>query len=365
MQKILIIGNGKIGTSVKVLLDYLSGKTRSMTIRDVSLVQKLASVKYEVVDYLALTKESDGESKFLDLLEEASIVINALPFFLCETVAQAAFNAYCSYIDFTEDHEAINKVYSIYSKDTSLTCAPGCGLAPGFVNYLGNFLSCSFDKPESLLMMVGALPKHINYSDNDIDGTYNLTWSVDGLVNEYLKPCHVRINGRSMHIPALSAVENVIMDGHRFEAACTSGGVGTLTEDLKHIPNVAYKTLRYPGHFAYVKDAVKRHSSSFDAIKEEFTKVYPYNDNDAVHVYITCTGEKDGRRVKNTHAATYYGHGSLGLSAIQTITAASATAVLELILSGRVSGLIRHKDINIIDFYNTASYLSFFTNYRR
>ncbi len=363
MQNILILGNGKIGTAVKVLLDNLSGKTRMMTIRDISLIQKLMQVKYEVADYEALMKDSDGEGKFLELLENADIVINALPFYLSEAIAQAAFNAHCSYIDFTEDHGAANKVYSIYAKDTSLVCAPGCGLAPGFINYLANFLPHTFDKPETLLMSVGALPRHINYSEHDVDGTYNLTWSVDGLVNEYLKPCQVRMNGRSVQIPALSAVETLILDGQVFEAACTAGGVGTLAEDLKHIPNVVYKTLRYPGHFAYVKDAMKRHNFSFDAIKEEFTKIYPHNDHDIVIVYVTCTGEKGGKRVKNTHVSTY--HGSFGLSAIQTITAASATAVLELILSGKVSGLIRHKDISIIDFYNTASYISFFTNTRR
>jgi saccharopine dehydrogenase-like NADP-dependent oxidoreductase len=364
MNKILILGNGQIGTAFNTLLDCVLGK--SGTVRDIAISSSLrGNLCSEIVDVYSELGGDPSVDKLSELIKEkrASIVINALPFFLVEKVAKAAYNNECSYIDFTEDDDAAKKAYVIYKDKAHLSCAPKCGVAPGFINYVGNSLAKSIDKPETLMMSVGALPQTINYSSNSVDATYSLSWSVDGLVNEYLKPCNVRINGKNLKVPALTSLETVVLEGKMYEAAFTSGGAGTLLEDLSNVQNVFYKTLRYPGHFAYVKDAIKRHNSSFDKIKEEFLSIYPLDDQDCVTIYSYCVGRNAKKQlVKKSYHDTFYG--AAGLSAIQTITAASALAILELIVQKKLSGCIRHNHIDISDFYNTAAYSFFFKNRR-
>jgi saccharopine dehydrogenase-like NADP-dependent oxidoreductase len=72
---------------------------------------------------------------------------------------------------------------------------PQCGLAPGFISIAGYALSRGFDTLERLHMRVGALPQ---YPTNALK--YNLTWSVDGLINEYVHPAR-----RSWTAPASSS----------------------------------------------------------------------------------------------------------------------------------------------------------------
>ncbi len=68
---------------------------------------------------------------------------------------------------------------------------PQCGLAPGFVSIVANHLTESFDSLDTVYMRVGALPQ---FPTNAL--MYNLTWSTDGLINEYCNPCEAIHEGR-------------------------------------------------------------------------------------------------------------------------------------------------------------------------
>jgi Saccharopine dehydrogenase C-terminal domain len=100
-----------------------------------------------------------------------------------------------------------------------------------------------------LKMRVGALPQ---YPSNALN--YNLTWSTDGVINEYCEPCEAIVNGELREVPPLEAREEFALDGVTYEAFNTSGGLGSLCETLKgKVDNLNYKTIRYPGHAAIMK----------------------------------------------------------------------------------------------------------------
>ena len=61
---------------------------------------------------------------------------------------------------------------------------------------------------------------------------YNLTWSVDGLINEYCHPCEAIRGGKNIEVLALEGLEHFSLDGTEYEAFNTSGGLGTLCETL-------------------------------------------------------------------------------------------------------------------------------------
>ena len=80
-----------------------------------------------------------------------------------------------------------------------------------------------------LAMRVGALPQ---FPANALN--YNLTWSTDGLINEYCNLCEAIHDGRRIQVLPLEGLEAFSLDGVRYEAFNTSGGLGTLCESLEN-----------------------------------------------------------------------------------------------------------------------------------
>src|SRR5262249_26246419 len=121
---------------------------------------------------------------------------------------------------------------------------PQCGLAPGFVSIVAQHLVDSFESLDTVYMRVGALPQ---FPSNAL--MYNLTWSTDGLINEYCNLCEAIHHRRRIEVLPLEGVEHFSLDGVRYEAFNTSGGLGTLCDSLEdRVRELNYKTIRYQGH---------------------------------------------------------------------------------------------------------------------
>jgi len=365
MTKVAILGAGQIGRAVyKIITDLRKdadfrnpyyGIDAFVIDSSQENIQKLVYGSHYVVD---LTTSSQKEITELLVGNEVTHVINALPFIFNVKVASAAAAANCSYIDFTEDDIMADKVKEVF-KEGSLNCAVKCGLAPGFINYVGYDLVGKMDTPDSLLISVGALPRTVSYDKAHPEHSYNLSWSVDGLVNEYIRPCRVRKNGEEMEIPALGGLVKVVLDGTEYEAAYTSGGIGSLAHDLTNVPNVHYMTLRYPGHYKYVRGIVQDNHSNFDVIKKIFTNTFSFTDDDVIVVYANAQGkDKDGVPVRKSYSNKFYGVN--GLTGIQSTTAGSGVAMLELMLEGKMTGIIDHSSVSLLDFTNTHAFLDYY-----
>src|SRR5262249_59912821 len=130
-------------------------------------------------------------------------------------------------------------------KEVSASAAPGqifmpqCGLAPGFVAIAAFHLTREFESLEEVRLRVGALPL---FPTNEMK--YNLTWSTDGLINEYGNPCEAIHEGKMISVLPLEGLEHFSLDGIDYEAFNTSGGVGTLCETLDgRVAALDYKTI--------------------------------------------------------------------------------------------------------------------------
>lgn len=358
MAKVAIFGAGQIGRAAFKIVSDLALPGYEQPIIIDSYNESLKAVGSDSTLCMDLT--DCPMSDIVDVLKsnEVEYIINALPFFLNDRIATAAVSAGCNYIDFTEDDTMADKVQAIY-KDTGLTCAVKCGLAPGFVNYIGLSLANKIKSPKSLMVSVGALPKTAVNGVNNPGGNYNLSWSVDGLVNEYVRPCRVRRLGIETEWPAIRKEDQieVNLDGSEYEAAMTSGGVGSLIKDLPNIPNIQYMTLRYPGHYDYVRSVIE--GKTFDEIRQLFLSVFPFTTDDVIVVYANCLGrDANNRYVRETYYKKFYGIN--GLTGIQSTTAGSGVAVLELMINGKVNGLVDHKDINLDDLKATKSFSRYY-----
>ena len=287
----------------------------------------------------------------------ATVVFNCGPFRFNDAIARAAAISGCHYIDFTEDDEMSDRVVTIYRNHPHLTCATKCGLAPGFINYVGASLVADMDDPRELTVAVGALPR--NVSGWSSAKHYALSWSVDGLVNEYIRPCNVKIAGKITQVPALSVRSDMFIDGVKYEMAYTSGGVGSLVHDLTNVPNVRYATIRYPGHYDWVERVVSESRGAFETIRKTFVETFPYTRDDVIVTYAEARGyDKSGKHVMNTYSNRFYG--TRGLSGIQSTTAAGGVAVLELLLRGTLSGIVGHTSVTLAQFMDTVAYREYY-----
>ncbi|MBC7484133.1 MAG: saccharopine dehydrogenase NADP-binding domain-containing protein, partial [Rhizobacter sp.] len=259
MKDILVIGGGKIGSVVAALLaDTAEAGGYRVTVADRSAelladIERDARQSPRIAGHLAdriTTRVLDvtDPAQLADALCGRFAVLSAAPYHLTLRVAQAAKNAGVHYLDLTEDVASTRAIRAL-ADGAGTAFIPQCGLAPGFIAIVAADLARQFDTLDSVRMRVGALPA---YPSNALN--YNLTWSTEGVINEYCEPCEAIVDGHQREVPALEEREEFSLDGVLYEAFNTSGGLGTLCETLAgKVRTLNYRTIRYPGHAAIMK----------------------------------------------------------------------------------------------------------------
>jgi saccharopine dehydrogenase-like NADP-dependent oxidoreductase len=278
-------------------------------------------------------------------------VLSASPYYLTPMIAAAAKAAGAHYFDLTEDVASTQTVKAL-AAGAKVAMVPQCGLAPGFVSIVAHDLTRRFDSLRDVQMRVGALPI---YPTNALK--YNLTWSTDGLINEYCNPCEAIIDGAMRETLALEEIEAFSLDGIGYEAFNTSGGLGTLCETLQgRVENLNYKTVRYPGHRDIVKMLIRdlRLGQRREILKDVLETALPMTLQDVVLIFCTVSGMRDGRLTQESYAKKIYSAEVNGkhLSAIQITTAAGICAMVDLLREGKLpqAGFVRQEEAKLSDF---------------
>ncbi len=340
MTKLTLLGAGKIGDAIVHLLsdsgDYALTVADHDTLRLDLIPDRLATKRrIDIRDANAL----------VDLLQGQDVVLSACPYYLTPVIAKAALACATHYLDLTEDVESARVVHSL-SQGAASAFVPQCGLAPGFISIAAHDLAKRFESLRDVHMRVGALPL---YPTNALQ--YNLTWSTDGLINEYCNPCLSIRDGKQIDTLPLEEMEHFSLDGVSYEAFNTSGGLGTLTETLAgRVENLSYKTVRYPGHRDIVKMLVRdlRLDRRRDLLKDVLETAIPITLQDVVLIFATVSGMRAGRLTQETFAKKIYAQEVAGklLSAIQLTTAAGICAMVDMLLEGKLpqAGFVRQED---------------------
>ncbi len=357
MKNILVIGGGKIGSVVAALLVNATGEVQyRVTVADRSAAQ-LAEVEREIVGLAGgdrlntLVLDVEDTAQLQAAMEGRFAVLSAAPYHLTVKVAQAARRGGVHYLDLTEDVASTRHIREL-AEGASTAFIPQCGLAPGFISIVAADLAHQFDSLDSVRMRVGALPA---YPSNALN--YNLTWSTEGVINEYCEPCEAIVDGQPREVPALEEREEFSLDGVLYEAFNTSGGLGTLCETLAgKVRTLNYRTIRYPGHAAIMKALLHdlRLKDRRGVLKDILEHAVPATMQDVVIVFVTVSGMKEGRLLQNTYARKIYSHVLAGRlrSAIQITTASSLCAMLDMLASGQLPqrGFLRQEDVRLSDF---------------
>ena len=180
-------------------------------------------------------------------------------------------------------------------------------------------------------MRVGALPVP---PSNVLK--YSLTWSTDGLINEYGNVCVGIEGGQEVQLQPLEGYETVELDGLLYEAFNTSGGLGTLADTYRgRVRTMNYKTLRYPGHCEKIHFLMKdlKLNEDRETLKRILERAIPQTHQDVVLIYAAVTGLRQGELFEETYVKKVYPQTILGRlwSAIQVTTASSLCCVVDLV----------------------------------
>jgi saccharopine dehydrogenase-like NADP-dependent oxidoreductase len=346
MTRLLVLGAGKIGGAIVDMLGSTGDYELTVADRDPAFLAmvdpaKARQVKIDLADEAALAQAARGQE----------IIVSALPFFLNPAVARVARAVGAHYFDLTEDVETTRAVKSV-SAGAPVAFAPQCGLAPGFISIVAHDLAQRFDTLREVHMRVGALPQ---FPVNALK--YNLTWSTDGLINEYCNPCEAIYEGQQIEVMPLEGLESFSLDGIDYEAFNTSGGLGTLCDTLEgKVKSLNYKTVRYPGHCDVMKLLLEdlRLRDRRELLKDVLETAIPITMQDVVLIFVTVSGMRENRLTQETYAKKIYAkeiHGKL-MSAIQITTAAGICAMVDLHRDGKLpaTGFVRQEQAKLGDF---------------
>ncbi len=354
MHRVLLLGAGKIGRMIAKFLgdagDYelVVGDAHATALRRLVKQRGREGKKIETV-----TVDCRDRDALAALIAGFQSVISALSFDFNPLVADVAQESGASYFDLTEDVATTRRVRAIAERAAEgQIFVPQCGLAPGFVSIIAQHLTRSFEQLESVRLRVGALP--LNPSNAMM---YNLTWSTDGLINEYCEPCETIHNGRRYEALPLEGLENFSLDGVRYEAFNTSGGLGTLCESLDgRVRELNYKTIRYVGHRELLEFLLNglRLRDDRAQLKKILEGAVPITYRDVVVIFCSVTGKRNDQLVEHNFArkinyATLEGE---RWSAIQLTTAAGLCSVVDLHVQGKLPtrGFVRQEDVHFDDF---------------
>jgi saccharopine dehydrogenase (NAD+, L-lysine-forming) len=348
MEKVVVLGLGKVGTLVALLLKECGFKVLGID----AIARDNAPVPMEAGD----VTDKDFLQK---IFSENDAVISCLPYHLNMKVAKSAYNTGIHYFDLTEDVPTTNFIRKLSGESKGIM-APQCGLAPGFIGIVGSNLTKEYDRLRSIELRVGALPQH---PKGDLGYAFN--WSPEGVVNEYLNDCEVIADGHVKMVPAMQELETIMINGCKLEAFTTSGGLGTMCETFgERVETLNYKTMRYPGHMRLMRFFF--HELMLKKDREDAGKILvnakpPVND-DVVYIHAAVEGWKSKKTGVETLARdefvrAYYPREFAGTEwrAISWTTASSVVAIVEMVAAGTLpnTGFLKQEDIPLDAFFNT------------
>src|SRR5436305_3656947 len=363
-HQVVIAGAGGMGSATGLLLRELGDFEVDLFVGDASRERANAAAAWiregstKAGEVHAFHLPAAGTSTELDgVLAQGDILLDCLPGSEAPRMARLARKHEVHYANLTEHVRETEEILEI-AGGADRGYLLQTGLAPGYVNVLGNNLFQQFCREHGvasadlLEMRVGALtatvrPPHF----------YGFTWSSVGVATEYVEPATVLRDHRRTTRPSLADRVTVSLDGVVSEEALTSGGAADLPVALEgKVRNLDYKTLRYPGHYAWVEELLESAPAGVDRtdyLLQKMEAAVPFMDDDLVVIYAAVEGrDAKGtlRRLESSRLIRPCRAGARTLKAIQGTTAAGLAESARFLLTEEVRGVCLQSQIDPAHF---------------
>ncbi|MBS1797976.1 MAG: saccharopine dehydrogenase NADP-binding domain-containing protein, partial [Acidobacteria bacterium] len=289
-----------------------------------------------------------NQSDVLDLMRSHDSAISCVNYWYNIELSKAAIATNTNFCDLGGNNYIVDEQLGLdaQAKEAGVSIIPDCGLAPGMVSILAMRGARAFDETEEIHIRVGGLPQQPKTALE-----YQLVFSVEGLINEYIELARVIRGGRIVEVESMTEIESLAFDGFPpLEAFQTSGGTSTLPDTfLGRVKELDYKTIRYAGHCEKFKTMIDLGLCSSDEMLVDYTKVVPRkvfgelltrhlpaDEPDYVLVRLEFAGKKDGRAKKLRYDIVDKQDEATGLSAMMRTTAFPASIIAQMMAAGDV-----------------------------
>ena len=348
-MKILVLGAGRMGHGAAFDLIHNSPGVESVTIADFDLKKAEAVAEQVGTDRItAHHVDAGNQSDVARLMAHHDAAISCVNYWYNESLSRAAIDTNTHLCDLGGNNYVVDSQLALdeEAKAAGVSIIPDCGLAPGMVSILAMHGAAKFDTVDEIHIRVGGLPQ-----DPQLPLNYQLVFSVEGLINEYVEVARVIRDGKIIEVPSMTELESLEFDGFPpLEAFQTSGGTSTLPDTfLGKIKELDYKTIRYAGHCDKFKTMIDLGLCSSDEILVDYQKVkprkvfgdllqkyLPADGPDYVLVRLDFVGVKDDSSKTLRYDIVDKHDDSTGLSAMMRTTAFPASIIAQMMARGDV-----------------------------
>jgi lysine 6-dehydrogenase len=375
-MKLLVIGSGMMGSAAAYDMARTPQVTSIMLAdNDVRRARDVAARVNRITGEkkVRATELDASDSKAAaKLMHGHDAALSAVPYFLNLGLAKAAIEARCHFADLGGNNTVVRQELALSknAEKRGVAIAPDCGLSPGMASILGGELVRRLGgRADALKLYVGGLPEKPMPPFH-----YQLVFSVEGLINEYVEPARILRKGKLTTIEALTEPEDFHMPGFApLIAFHTSGGTSTLPETFEgRVGECFEKTLRYPGHYDLLCELKELGLFSSEKMRINGTHIAPRTVMSKIfegkfagkgpdlcimrleaHESVRTAGVRGllGGRLKGRVASfTMVDHydAKTDMSAMMRTTAFPASIVLQMLASGVITqrgGILQERDV--------------------
>jgi Saccharopine dehydrogenase and related proteins len=348
-MKILVLGAGRMGHGAVFDLVHNSTDVESVTVAD-SEMEKAKGIAVSVGTGKITPRriEASNYADVVELMRGHDAAISCVNYWYNTLLSRAAIETGTNFCDLGGNNYVVDEQLAL--NDAAITAGiniiPDCGLAPGMVSILAMHGAKTFDTVDEIHIRVGGLPQNPQPPLN-----YQLVFSVEGLINEYVEAARVIRNSKITEVPSMTEVESLSFEGFPpLEAFQTSGGTSTLPDTfLGKIRELDYKTIRYAGHCEKFKTMIDLGLCSSDELLVDFAKVtprkvfgellqkhLPADGPDYVLVRLGFVGTINGESKHRRYDIVDKLDTQTGLSAMMRTTAFPASIIAQMMARGDV-----------------------------
>jgi lysine 6-dehydrogenase len=351
-MKVLVLGAGRMGYGAVFDLVKNSPDVEAVTVADMDLAK--AKAVADAVDPAKVTPreiDTSDVAATTEVMRGHDSVISCVNYWYNVALSKAAIEVGANFCDLGGNNYIVDEQLALdtEAKAAGVNIIPDCGLAPGMVSILAMHGAAKFDSIDEIHIRVGGLPQE---PQPPLD--YQLVFSVEGLINEYIEVARVVRNGEIVEVPSMTELEDLSFEGFPpLEAFQTSGGTSTLPDTfLGKIRELDYKTIRYAGHCDKFKTMMDLGLCSSHEITADFRKVVPrkvfgrllemylpHDEPDYVLIRLEFVGEL-ATRPSSLSTLRYdivdKQDESTGLSAMMRTTAFPASIIAQMMARGDV-----------------------------
>ena len=252
-MKLLVVGSGMMGSAAAFdmartpQVDWVT-----LADSDIKRAREVAARVNRITGgkkVRAVALDASNQRAAAKLMHGHDAALSAVPYFLNLGLARAAVEARCHFADLGGNNTVVRQelAFSEKAEKHGVALAPDCGLSPGMASILGGELVRRLGgRADALRLYVGGLPERPTPPFH-----YQLVFSVEGLINEYVEPARILRKGEMTTVDPLTEPEDFHLAGFpQLVAFHTSGGTSTLPETFEgRVGECFEKTLRYPGHY--------------------------------------------------------------------------------------------------------------------